>query len=406
MSESTYAAPEVKFTDGTKLTSLLSWTHMMEFTDPMGLFEFTVAATDQESTERLRQLTLPGELVIFSLGGKPQATNIVVEQSAEDGDEGVIFSVTTESLLTTPYEGDVDPDIAKRFKADTPISAIINQVLKPYSLVNVSVAAAEDVSAMTGRAIGGGKNNVVVDELKQKEVQARDGEQAFEFLARLFGRLGVQLRMDHDGLPLLTRPNYNQDMAYSVIAGEGSTIDGTRILANPKMKVRKSNRGLYSHYLVRGKKLDKDGQTRAGEPYSFLEVPDAILDPDAPFQKLKRTRLPVNRANYRPGIAGYKPKFWRDDEALDQKHCDHKAFMMHGTRASSGFEVTCSVDGVVAHSGHLWTYDTVVRVYAPRHGLDEEMWVRRVERSGDKSGGQLTTLTIIPKGALVLGPDG
>lgn len=393
---------------GDVIAHWLEWSSSHNFVDPLTPFRFTVGVGEAEARlwDWYRKRLQPGNLVQLRINDAPQLTNVIHTVEETGGSEGIMFSVETESVLSLPYEGGVDPDIAKSFNAETSVLDVVVEALTPYGFDEVVVDAADNVSAMTGRGkIGGTSTPVAVDELKEKEIQAKDGETGYGFCSRIFTRLGVMLMVDWAGTLLIVRPNYTQDVAYTLLedSEQGYGMEGTFILGKPGVSIRNTNKGQFSHLFVRGKRPDKDGQTRVTEPYAFLEVPGAVYPETAPFQKFKRTQLPANLANYRPGPGtGYKPKFWRDDEASDAVRCSRKAHVMHGARASSGYEIGVTVDGLLAHNGRLWTFNTIARVFLQRNDTDEDMWIRQVDRTEVKDGGATTKLTLIPKGALIL----
>lgn len=394
---------ELTFTSGRKLTNLLQWSLDQEFTNPMDPLSFTYAAPRGKEAE-FRELFQPGELVSMSIDGVTQVSNIIVDLREAGGSNGIVFTVTAESLLTIPMESSVDPDLSKTFKQETKISTIIDQVFAPYGLfAPVAVASKDDVAARAGRAISGADNDATLDPLKEKEAASKDGENSYPFVSRLLSRHGVQLRSSAEGGIMVVRPNYEQGTTYNLVQGADVGIEGTRVLAAPGPNIRTTNKGQFSHLLVRGKQRDGDKQTRVTEPYGFLEVPGTLWPTNAPFQRYKRTTLPPSLANYRPGAAPYKPKFWRDDEATDIVRCSHKAHQMHGVRAASGYSITVAVDGLLAHTGHIWTFDTIARIYLQDHGLTEDMWIRSTSKSGSKGSGQMTMITLIPKNSLILG---
>lgn len=63
------------------------------------------------------------------------------------------------------------------------------------------------------------------------------------------------------------------------------------------------------------------------------------------------------------------------------------------------------VDGFVSSTGRIWQVDTIARVVVAAYDLDEEMWVLERVLTQDVGQGQKTRLTLIPKGALVLGEE-
>ena len=404
MTDKVTASVELEFTGGERISNLLEFSLQQDFTDPLDRLSFSYAQRGRE--RELRALFRPGELCRCFINGVLQCTNIITEVDERGGSDGVMFDVTAESFISVAMEGDVDPTLSKRFKEGTKISEVIKQVMLPFGLftngAELDVASKDDVAARAGRSVPGGANNISLANLKEKELVSRIGQKAYPFCSWLASRHGGQIRTTNTGQLALVKPNYNQQALYNII--QGSTgVAGSRVLANPGLSIRKTNKGLFSHYLVRGHKRDGDKVTRANEPYAFFEVPGASLPDTAPFQSLKREQLPDTRANYRPGIASYKPKYWRDDEATDRDRCRAKGTIMHGVRASAGFVVTVTVDGFISHTGALWTFDTIARVVLADHEIDEDMWVRSATKTDNKRSGQTTTITLIPKGSLVLG---
>jgi hypothetical protein len=379
----------MNFGDGSKIDSWLSFSLRDTYTDPLGSLEFVTApprAKIAEYRERLRK----GELVTVLANDVNQGTFLITTvRTLISPEGGVVYQIGCESPLTTSQEGSVDPKLSFASQTDAPLHDVILRALGPYGFDRIVVDSAANVSALTGRALSGGSGGRVnQDRLKTSEAQAQENEKAYQFCARLLSRRGVALRMAVDGTLLLTVPNYDQEIAYTLIQDLDGSRLGDRFFG--AIEVTDTNKEQYSECRVRGLSLDRRGRTRGQQPVAV--VTSADLNPTRPA--------------YSGGTgATYKRLEILDKDARDVEQCRSVAKHALGYRARNAFTVKGTADGFVSSTGRIWQVDTMAHVFIEAAGLDEDMWVLERVLEQDVGGGQLTRLTLIPKGALVLGDE-
>jgi len=398
---------ELRFTTGDPITAWRSFSWQDSFIDPLGSLDVEIhPLPTQRLTTYYRELLAKGGLVHLRIDGAPQCTMLITTYSERiDADGGCEMSAKCKSVLATAYEGDVDPYIAKSFKASTPVSYAVLQALSHYGFEELTANASENLSAMTGKGLSGQAADVLVDALKHEDIQANPGETAYAFCSRIFTRLGVVLRVAWDGKLLITRPDFAQAPAYTLIEGRAnSTADANRMLT---MSITDTNDGQYSEIVVVGKDADKTGKKQAVAPMVGFKVEGYDRPSSPPFEQVAFTDLPRGRHSYQSlRGASYKPKYVFDKKAADKKRATNMARVMMGARASQAYQLQCTVQGLTARTGRVWTVGTVARVVSGTAGINEPMWILEATKSADAQGGQRTELTLIPLDSLVLGEDG
>jgi prophage tail gpP-like protein len=405
MSERNRVPIGLVFNEGTKLTAWQSFSWTDDFTDPLGSLELETAPVPAKR-DLYRSLLRKGKLVALYLDNVRQATMLITTSRRTISGEGYRIRVTCKGVLTTAYEGSADPYLARNFDSDTPVSEAVLAALASYGFDTIQVAAAENLSAMTGKALSGQGQDAIVDALEHKDVQVQPGEAAYPFAARIFTRYGLLLGNDVNGLLLLYKPDYQQNPAATVASSATRGITGAdRFLAQPPLEIVDTNDGQFSEVVVVGKEPDKRGQTSASAPTHGVRVAGLERPPNVPFESLQFTEIPAARHTYfSDGGATYKPKFRFDKRARDKDRALNMATIMHGARASRAFQITGSVDGLKASSGRIWTSGTVVRVVIDEEGIDENMFVLANTKAASIQG-QQTALTLIPLNSLVTGAE-
>ena len=93
-----------------------------------------------------------------------------------------------------------------------------------------------------------------------------------------------------------------------------------------------------------------------------------------------------------------------DKRSRDAEKCTSFCKLVHTKNSPKAFAVTAVVDGIVAiDSGAIWAIDTICSVFSDTLLIDEDMWVHEVKMRVAKSGGSRSTLTLLPKGSLIIG---
>ncbi len=389
------------FNDGTTIAAWERFELRQRYDDPVGSFSFTASPPDKDR-KKYRGLSERGSRVHVFINGAKQATCIITGRKQMIAGDGYAMQIQCKSLLATPYEGHVDPYLAKTFQADTPIVDIVLEVMAPYGFTSIVSDTAAAVEAISGKPIGGRAPAVGVEELKLKDVQSRSGQAAYAFCAALFTRLGLALRLGPDGKMLLGAPDYTQESSYTVVQDRDRSISGDRMLASPPIEISESNDGQFSEVVIIGKSPDRRGAKSAAPPEVGARWDNLTRPSNAPFPDITFKDLETGLPGYR---GPFKPLYYQDDKSRDAEYASALATrVITGPRIRNGFQVRHAVDGLVSRSGgRIWAVDTVGRVVVTDVELDQKMWLYETVQRGDKRNGQTTQLTWLPLNALQLG---
>lgn len=372
------------------------------FMDPLGSYSLTVRPARKEVL-RYSEFIRKGELFGIQIDGHPQATPVITSVTKAVDRQGVTFSIEAKSVLVTPYEGSVDPNVHKRYPSDAPIQDVVIEVMKHYGFAIVAGKTDENFKVMSGKTLSGRKPpNLNIEALKAKEVEAKPGETAYGFVSRLFTRLGLVMHVDALGELMLSSPDYDQPAAYTLVQDSDMSNRGDRMLDG--IQVTETNSMQFSEIVVLGSPPDAKGSKRTNKPSQRVIVKGTELRKGTPFQDSPTVELDATLASYSTsGGPIYKPKIILDKESRDNKRALSTAKLAMGARASNGYQIRCRVAGFTSKTGHIWTPNSVARVVIQSLGIDEEMWVLERTFSQDRSSGQTTDLTLIPKYSLILG---
>lgn len=403
MTERAHATVELRFDDGDKISAWESFTLRDSYVDPLGSFEFTVSPPKHKRAE-YRDRLQKGEEVTIAVNGAQQARCLIDTVEQELGDDGYSMAIECRSLLAPAYEASVDPYVAQSFTADTPMRQTILEILGPFGFDEITTDTTADVTTISGKSLSGRKDPVTLDKLTHRDVAAQQNEAAYQLCARLVTRLGLMLRVNHDGKLLLGSPDYDQASSYTIVQEVGQVHRGDRILRAPAIQTHDTNEGQYSEVLVAGKTADHKGQTGASQPIGGVYLDDITRPSAAPFGSATLRKLTRGRHSYR---GPWKPKYYLDKKSRDAERCTNFSELMQGVRASRAFYLRHAVDGLLSASGgRIWAVDTVGRVIAEDFGIDQNMWLLERVMRQDRRGGQTTVLTWLPLGALRLGESG
>lgn len=400
MSERNRAVVELEFQDGTVLRNFERFSLRDNFTDPLGDFSFTLRPT-AASLSHYSAITERGELVKVYINGAKQATMTIVKRSRTLDRDGQTIELSCKTPLCVPYKGSVDPTIAKHFPASALATEVVLAALAPYGFDTVMTNAAANVNTLTGKAVGGATNDVVVTEMKVKEAEAQENEKAYAFCARLVGRLGVAIRCTANGEILLVAPNFDQAAAYSLVQAAGERWDGDVMLDG--ITLEEDNDPVYSEVIVRGDTPDGGGQKSTGRPLARVIYDNSYTPSDAFLKDTPTTTIPAHTGTYTSTSQRYKPLIVTDKLSRDAKLAVSRAKRIHGRTSENAWVLTCEVDGLVSNTGRVWTVNTVVDVVCREFNISEPLWVLETTKTGDRQSGQRTKLKLIPLGSLVLG---
>lgn len=396
----------LEFVDWTAIPVYDSVSIRESYTDPLGSYSFEFSPPSDMFANYDAHLQKGRGVRVFINDALQVVGIITSRRTTISKRDGIRIGIECKSGLVTAYEGSVDPNISNVFKSDTSVLSAVMEVMDNYGWLGIVGDEAAHVSVKMGGTIQGLTDKpITVDGLKHQDIKANYGETAYSYCARLFTKLGCVLHCDTEKNLLLSRPLYNQAASYSLIADSNVELPGDRML--DPVEVTETNDGQYSEVVVVGEALDKKGQTRSNIPGVRMVVDNMAqyVPAKAPFQKLPYTPLTSGRHSYwsQAVTAVYKPIFHKDRSARDNERTKNVALIVMGSRGANSFQVRCSVDGLISETGKVWTINTMAHVRIGALGIDENMWIMERQIDVDRRGGQRTTLTLIPKGALVLG---
>jgi len=396
----TRAEVRLQFGDGSALTAFESFSHQDNYVDPLGSLDVTVRPPKSKRAE-YREKLQRGNLVTLFIDGHPQCTPIIVDFNETIDADGVSMDIRAEGVLTTTMDASVDPDTSFNVTASTPVGEIVLQVLEPYGLDTIAGDSSAAVSAMTGKPLDGRKAAVDVDALKVEDFEAKN-EPVYSYCRRLFSRLGLVMRVDASGVPLLGSPDFDQQAAYTLIQGRERDAAANRMLS--PIRISSTNKGQFSHVIVQGRSADKRGKLATGAPIGGVKWADVEVPADAFGSKAKLVELARGLHSYKSEQgAAIKPLYYLDKQAKDVPRCEAWAQSLMSRNAVNAWQFQCAVDGFVSATDRVWSVDTVARVRCEDAELDEELWVMERTLTQDRRNGQRTRMKLIPKGALVLG---
>ena len=400
MSEKNRGVVTLQFSDGSVINSWEGFTLRDTYTDPLGSFSFTFRPPRSQISDFTSRIQ-KGSLVSIKINGAPQAAMLIqtVKRTISKA-IGVQFDFECKSVLVTPHQGDVDPEISQSFTSDTPVAIVVLIALEPYGFDIIFPDTSANVAALTGRSIDRRQPDVVVQAIKHRDAQAQDGETAYSFCSRIFSRLGLALRVNFEGSLLIGSPDYQQDAAYTV--AEGSELRSDTDAAFGTITITDTNDNSFSEVVVRGAAQDRKGQRSASRPIHRMSVEGLARPIGAPFTDVQTSTVPAGRHTYRSDSgAVFKPKYKLDKFSRDRKFCKTLCHRIHGRNSEAAYVIECEVDGLISSTGRIWTVDTVARVVIDHADIDEDMWVLETTKKMSRNG-QSTALKLIPLNSLIL----
>lgn len=358
------------------------------YKDPLGSADFDIAPPREQWSDHFTYLG-KGEEVRVYVNDVPFGRWLIQDvKRSYSAAHGATMHLHCQSLLCTPYEGGVDPDLNLTSANEVSVAAVVLKVMEPYGFTTVSTDASTNLNALTGKPLPGARTPPFeLSELKAKSAVAKPDETAYQFLNKILSHIGAVLHVDGEEQLLVTAPDYGQPVAYSLRLDSGGHGGGPDVdMFEGEVVVTETNKGQYSEVAVIGQ-ADPDDDN-ASRP-----KPPAIPGFDV---------LPL-RCAYRSSLHPFKPLRHKDKHSSDIKRARNVAHLILGSRASNAYTVSGHVDGWVSRTGRLWTPGTMAHVFVDLEGLDEAMFVLDVTMTLDEHGGQKTQFTLIPSGALILG---
>lgn len=377
------------FADGTIIDSWNKVSWSVDFTDPLDHLTFESIPPRSQYAD-YRERLAKGELVTVLINEIPQGAYLITAADRIDGDEGAGIDVSLHTPLVTPHEGDVDPDLSLQSPTDVPVTDAVLKALAPFGFTQITGDTRASVFAVSGKPVAGTGTGIInVPALKHSAVVAHAGTTAYEWCAHIFTRLGVCLRMAADGTLLVAAPDYDQAASYTVVRTTQPGTVGDYFVG--KVHIHDSNEGQYSACTVRGQRgMPPLGvqSTNVSRPAGNVAASDV---------------LPA-RSAYSSFVAPWKPKYFDDKKSPDPKTALNMAHLILGAKCAGAYTIEGDVNGWVAQTGAIWSIDTMCTVYHELEGISgEDFYVKKVVRTQNDKGGQMTKLHLIPKGALILG---
>lgn len=388
---------ELAFADGTTFSEWQSVTLQDSFVSPCGEFSVSSSLTRSNGLlKRYRQTLRKGKLVSVKIDDIPQFVGLIQTVDKTIGDEGIVFTVTGGTPLLTPYEGAAveDPnDYSKELSfhsevSDVPVADVLKRVFRPYFGEGVEIVGddGQHVDLTSGKKRAKKAKKLSLDALTQRDAIAHPGETAYGLASRILTKLGAILKMRWDGVLMVTRPDYEQEISYTVGQSDAEVFPGDRFFGS--IRLHDTNEGQFSEVAVRGTIPDDPQSTTSSRPIGV--VASTTINADRP---------PYSADSY----AAYKPKVIKDKSARDRARVDSVAKLVLGVGAASAFTVAGTVNGWISKSGRVWTPGTLARVIVEMDEIDETMFLLSRTFVQEPDGGQYTQLNFIPKGYLVLG---
>lgn len=372
--------------DGASLDAFESFAWRDTYTDPKGSIDLVVAPP-RDRVPFYQAHLQKGAAVTVKFDGQTQATAIVQSLSTTiSPGGGTMYRARCVSVLGVLYEATVNPDYSFRSQTDVPVSKVVLDTCTPFGFSSIQYDASANRDAITGKTIGGQSPALLPDTLKSAEAHAHPNERAYALIARVITRLGLCLRSTYDGQLLLCAPDYSQQARYALAEDEDGSTDGDRFFGD--ITVEDTNDDQYSDCQVKGSRTDQYGEALAARPVAL--VTSLSLQSDHP--------------PYQSSAQPHKPLVLVDKNARDPSRCTSVAKLALGLRAANAWTLTGTTDGFKSTTGSIYQVDTIATVTVKSAGVDsEDLWILERQFVQDRSGGQRTTLKLIPKGALVLG---
>jgi prophage tail gpP-like protein len=385
---------QLAFSDGSTLAEWQSVSLRDTFSDPIGEFRLTSAPITAGGVlafyrERLQK----GELVALKIDDVPQFVGLIRTVKTKVSDAGTTLEISGGTPLITPYEGGAveDPnDFTKELSFhsenhDVVVRDLVLRVMRPYGFSELVGDDGAHVDLTCGKKRRKKAKALSLDGLTQRDAIAHPGETAYGLLSRVITRLGVCLKVRWDGVLYLTRPDYEQEISYTVGQTRDETFDGDRFFG--EIETTDTNDGQFSEVCVRWQSPENPDATTASRPVA--NVPSSAINADRP--------------PYRSSIATFKPKVIKDKSTRDRSRAESTAKLALGMAAGSAFTLSGTVGGWVSKTGRIWTTSTLARVVVEQLQIDESMFLVSRTFVQEPDAGQYTQLTFSPKGYVVLG---
>lgn len=377
----------MRLTDGSEFRRFTQVTLTESFADPIDRMTCTLRPGMGEWSN-YSDKTRKGELIGMSVNDHAQAAMMIQTRTRRYGpNTGLVMTLSAVSTLQLLMEGFIEPKDSKRLDSEEPIIDLVSDIAAKFGFDEVQ--ADQDVAAIqtkSGKKSDGKSKRG--SEKKYKAAQSSGSEIAYSFLTRVLSRNGVMLRQHPEGMLILTAPHYDQKALYCLREPGSNGPDGD--WCEGDIEETDSNEGQFSFVEVAGSSPEDDGETKTAAPTSRVES-SAINSARPPFRATDFIK--------------YKPRFYRDENAKGVDNAKHVATLILGRAAERAYALKVRVPALVSKDGVPWTVDTICRAYFPTLGVDEDMWIFERTMSQSVDGGQMTEITLLPKGYFAIGDE-
>lgn len=361
----------------------------------------------EEYIERVCELTMPDAVVQLQLDGVLLSTGIIEEQFIGQDENGEAFiEVSGMDPAMVLLANEVEPNF--KIKSDTTLPDLADQMLKEYRGNGISFEVVADDLAnrtlLTGRVITSGKTvqtsrgraaiqrgdlgpSASFAKTTLADAQPHPGETQWDFLHRHAENLGVIPYMTADGDLTFIVPDYDQEELYAFTRLRNGDNTRTNIISGGRRRSHAAS-ATSVHVLGRGSLYrSADPRTVVKKPRKKKPAITAIARTKTPFKWPRRRYIRDNNA----WLVAEAEKI--ANRELAQRNANEVVYdyVVAGHTSRRGYRFCCNT---MAH-----ITDELVR---PVDDLSAYLIKRVVRKSRKTTVATTTSVTLVPKGAIVL----
>jgi len=380
-----------------------SYSLTSDFTTPTDAWHVTVV--DTESPADLRRLWRPLVPVRVYVGGFQQLIGRV-DITRGNGANSALTVRGRDYLADLIAAGSLDPTVT--FKKGEKLADAIVKVTKPWGITRIVERGFNDQRFhLTGGTSTFADAPEHTHEGETVENYRADyNEAAWNVIDRITARAGLMAQPASQREELaLVAPEYRQSPMYELrrpgnvkigaAERDWSSVPTFTLSQGRGATDSGHTPGMYAGVSTFGddsvSDIGRNTEVRRiayGSGADFLVV-DSRFDPK------------VSKAGQ--GELLYRPLFYRDRDALNQKQLDRGLRRMVSERMRDTLVYTCSVQGHRdPESGALWAVDTIASVRDEIEDVDEVLWIKERTFNYERRGGPTTDLTLIRPSSFVL----
>lgn len=396
-------AHEVVLTVGTTSLAVDTWdryTIRLSMMDPGSPWTFTMWRNagggngPRTAWTHLREVAKLASPMRFTIDGAVQMAGSIETHETRADRSGATLTLSGRDLAGPALSWDAEPTLALR---GLPLSTALERIFNPLGIpVTIGLSAEAARSATTGEVRGTRGASTSSRTRSVDTAHPRPGEKVWQVAEAITRRLGYLLWTGPDTAGRLAvivdAPGYSTAPLYSL--------------------ERRFTGGELAGNILRG-----------AESLNLRDVPTEVIVYTGGARgaaiSARQMRLVSNTALLNRGVnrgfldaesLGAQPRHVQDTRSRDLERSEREAMrvIFDGMRRFRTY--TCTVAGH-GQRGKLYAVNSMARVRddvctsptgAP---LDEEMLVVEVEFNGSRQDGQTTTLTLVPKGSVLVDAD-